>query len=76
MFGYNGGTNSPPSVRRRDTNKLTIVLDKNCSKESLKDEQIRKLRNSEDNMDLLELEEINFPNRKPVRVRKTTTGEK
>ena len=26
-------------------------------------------------MDLLELEEINFPNRKPVRVRKTT-GEK
>ena len=76
MFGYNGGTNSPPSVRRRDTNKLTIVLDKHYSKESLKDEQIRKLRNSEDNMDLLELEEINFPNRKPVRVRKTTTGEK
>ena len=71
-FGNYSGTNSP-SVRRKDTNKLTIVLDKHGSRESLKDEQIRKLRNSEDNMDLIELEEINFPNRKPVCVRNKTS---
>ena len=38
--GQNCGCDSPPSIRRRDTNKLTIVLDKHGSgsRESLKDE--------------------------------------
>ena len=59
-------------VVKKDT-KMTISLDRN-SRESLIERENRLNTNNSnsqvDNLDLRELEEINFPGQKPVRVRK------
>ena len=47
-----------------------MKVDQYGSKESLTNARIRRNNNSDDNLDLLELEEINFPLTKPVQVRK------
>ena len=58
-------------VVKKDT-KMTISLDRN-SRESLIEREGRLNTNNSnsqvDNLDLRELEEINFPGQKPVRVR-------
>ena len=62
------------SNRKRISQKDTkLKVDQYGSKESLKNEhRIRRTTHSDDNLDLLELEEINFPLTKPVQVRKKT----
>jgi len=52
-----GGTNRKRTIKR------------NTSIESLNDDYVKKTNDSTDNLDLLELEAINFPNRKTVQVR-------
>ena len=55
-------------MSKKETN---LKVDQYGSKESLKYEhRIRRTTHSDDNLDLLELEEINFPLTKPVQVRK------
>lgn len=62
-----------PFDRKAATRKDTkLKVDQYGSRESLSNSRVRRTHNSDDNLDLLELEEINFPISKPVQVRKKT----
>ena len=61
-------------IKKNETNKMSINLDKLTSRNSLHD-ATKNIKNSQDNLDLLQLEEINFPIKaKPVIVRKKLTS--